>query len=441
MDTTPTMVRLGVDVACRAAHQASLADATGTLIFSGRKFFTRPAELERLWAQLPDGAQVMVVMEPTRNAWVPLAAWFRARGAQVVLVPPEQSADLRDYYNKHTKTDRLDSRVLARLPLLHPDGELVELDNLGPTWAEVLGTGEYGKAVLAVLERYGDPRALKRAGRSRLTAMLIRHSRGAFREAKADQLLAAADETLTLWAAGGLDFAQLAEDLAGEARLARQLSEEITALEERIAALYHDVDPAGIVLSAPGLGVTLAAGILGRTGDLNRFRNLSGVRAYTGLVPKIDQSGTSHRHGPPTKKGDPGLREALYLATEQARKVDPTLAARYQRLIVEDGKHHVSAICTLAPVLMTRIAACWRNGERYILRDLDGHQITDAQGRAICRERYTVTAEQRHQRRQPTTAKQHKGRTDRRDQKSTEAAPAASPSRPKPTRKKDPIPA
>ena len=61
-------------------------------------------------------------MEPTRNAWVALAAWFRRHGATVVMVPPEQSADLRDYYNKHTKTDRLDSKVLARLPLLHPEG-------------------------------------------------------------------------------------------------------------------------------------------------------------------------------------------------------------------------------------------------------------------------------------------------------------------------------
>ena len=49
-----------------------------------------------------DPADLLVVMEPTRNAWVPLAAWFRRRGADVVLVPPERSADLRRYYAKHT---------------------------------------------------------------------------------------------------------------------------------------------------------------------------------------------------------------------------------------------------------------------------------------------------------------------------------------------------
>ena len=78
---------------------------------------------------------MQVIIEPTRNAWVPLAAWLSAQGADVVLVAPEQSADLRDYYNKHTKTDRLDSRVLARLPLLHPEG-LAVYD--GPTPADPL---------------------------------------------------------------------------------------------------------------------------------------------------------------------------------------------------------------------------------------------------------------------------------------------------------------
>src|SRR3954468_23984649 len=99
------------------------------------------------------------------------------------MVPPEQSADLRAYYNKHTKTDRLDSRVLARLPLLQPEGlrplrpdtrdgttltgpaaalrravrrrsKLVQqrtavnqridarLELLGPHWADVLGSGD-----------------------------------------------------------------------------------------------------------------------------------------------------------------------------------------------------------------------------------------------------------------------------------------------------------
>jgi hypothetical protein len=56
---------LGVDVACRASHQASLADATGRLIWSGRRFRTTVEDLARLWAALPAGVETTVVMEPT----------------------------------------------------------------------------------------------------------------------------------------------------------------------------------------------------------------------------------------------------------------------------------------------------------------------------------------------------------------------------------------
>ncbi len=81
-------VRLGIDIACRAHHQASLADEAGEFMWSGWRFHTSSAELEALWAKVPAGSEVTVVMEPTRNAWVPLAAWLKARGATVVLVPP-----------------------------------------------------------------------------------------------------------------------------------------------------------------------------------------------------------------------------------------------------------------------------------------------------------------------------------------------------------------
>ena len=94
---------------------------------------TRPDELERVWADVgaEDPAELTVVLEPTRNAWIVIAEWFRRRGAKVVMVPTTQSADLRKYYSKHAKNDRIDSELLARLPLLHPDG-LREYSGQGP---------------------------------------------------------------------------------------------------------------------------------------------------------------------------------------------------------------------------------------------------------------------------------------------------------------------
>ena len=68
-------------------------------------------------------------------------------------------------------------------------------------------------------------------------------------------------------------------------------------------------------------------------------------------------------------------------------------------------RHHDSAVCHLATNLLTRIATCWRNGEPYVLRDVDGTAITDAEGRAIVKERYKIDHEAaRRSRRTPHEA-------------------------------------
>lgn len=439
-------VRLGVDIACRAAHQASLADEHGEMLFVGHRFRTDPDELETLWARLPDEVdEVMVIMEPTRNAWVALAAWFRRRGATVVMVPSEQSADLRAYYSKHAKTDRLDSKVLARLPLLHPEGlhredalgpgdalkrmvkirsglvhrrtvSMARLDALleimGPAWVAALGS-DMSLTALRFLARYGHPEKVKKLGKTRLAEFFRRSSRGAWHHERAAAVVDAAEATLRLWGADGMDFHALAADIAVEARLALTVSEEIKALDKRIAALYEQVDPGGIVRSAPGVGRVGAPQIAGRLGDANRFANLPAIRCFAGLVPDQDSSGQAARAGGPTKAGDACLREALFMSADHARKIDPTLAARYYRLIVEEGKHHTSAVTTIAAVLLTRIAACLRNGTRYELRDTDGRTITEQEGRAICATRYTIPPKTRAARRQLTASTRQARRNER----------------------------
>jgi hypothetical protein len=47
-------IRIGIDIACRAAHQAACADETGRILWSGYRFRTIPTDLKRLWAKVPD---------------------------------------------------------------------------------------------------------------------------------------------------------------------------------------------------------------------------------------------------------------------------------------------------------------------------------------------------------------------------------------------------
>jgi transposase len=427
------LTTLGIDLAVRAPHVATLTDEHGKVVWAKRRFRNCRDDLTALSVAAGEADDLTVVMEPTRNSWVLVAAHFQAAGAKVVLVAPEQSADLRRYYNKHVKNDRLDSILLARLPLLHPEGldpisdlgpadalkravrrrvKLVEqhlacrqrldamLDLLGPGYVEVLGI-RASKTSLLVLERYGDPRSLRRLGLHRLTALLRRASGGKWNVEHAQRLLDAANEAIGLWSGGGLDFTELAWDLASEVRVLRQLEHEISRLDDRIAALYTNADPKKIVLSAPGIGSVLAAGIRGRLGDADRFANLAAVRSFSGMVPRVNQSGNTDTRPGITKQGDPGLRRDMWFAADLARHQDPQLAAKYHRLIVERRLHHSSALCHISTTLLTRIAACWRTGQPYVARDVDGRAVTPSDARAIITERYAIPPEARRRTRTP----------------------------------------
>jgi hypothetical protein len=307
--------------------------------------------------------------------------------------------------------------TLARLDAL--------LELLGPGWLTALGADLANKTPLRLLAAgYADPHTLKRLGKPRLARFIYRHSRGAWGDAHAEALLAAATQTLSLWD-GELDYAELADDIAVEARLALHLTEEIKELDERIGVLLVKLDPDGIITSVPGVAQITGAQILGRLGDPNRFDSLAGVRAFSGLVPSLTASGVTGKHGGPTKAGDAVLREALFIAADHARRLDPTLAARYHRLMVQAGKHHNSAVCHIAAALLTRMVACWRRGERYVVRDLDGREVTLQQARRIIAERYTIPPELRRQANSVTRPPQH--RTSRRSKESP-CAPSTGPS-------------
>jgi hypothetical protein len=177
--------------------------------------------------------------------------------------------------------------------------------------------------------------------------------------------------------------------------------------------LYTEADPDEIVLSVPGVGEILAGQILGRLGDPTRFTNLAGARSFSGLVPRRNTSGLTNQTSGPTKRGDACLRAALFQAADRARKVDPQLATRYQRLMCDTGRHHNSATCTIAAVPLTRIVSCLRNGTHYELRDIDGTPITPEQGRAIVTERYQIPPDIRAARRSISQASTQTRRDER----------------------------
>ena len=85
-----------------------------------------------------------------------------------------------------------------------------------------------------------------------------------------------------------------------------------------------------LLLTVPGIGWVLAFTIAAEIGDIRRFASAKKLCGYTGLCPRVNQSGDRDRRGPLTKQGPKYLRWAMLEATMHALR-HPAYAERYQR--------------------------------------------------------------------------------------------------------------
>lgn len=74
----------------------------------------------------------------------------------------------------------------------------------------------------------------------------------------------------------------------------------------------------------------------------------------------------------------PAARDALH-RRRPCPQGHPEIGARHERLVAGD-RHHASANCHLATLMVARIATCTRTGQPYEPRDVDGTPVTGAQG-------------------------------------------------------------
>ena len=84
-----------------------------------------------------------------------------------------------------------------------------------------------------------------------------------------------------------------------------------------------------LLVTAPGLGWINAYTIASEIGDIDRFATPAKLCGYTGLCPRVKQSGASDRRGPISKHGPRYLRWALFEAAMNACK-HPLYKERYQ---------------------------------------------------------------------------------------------------------------
>lgn len=130
-----------------------------------------------------------------------------------------------------------------------------------------------------------------------------------------------------------------------------------------------------IISSHIGCGEKLSAIISTEAGDIKRFPTSKQFKAYAGIDPKVFQSGNKDVRGSMTKRGNPLLRYALYLAAFSASTHDPELKIYYRRKR-DEGKTHRHALCIVSRKLCERIHATIIQDRLYIPKYPQGESLT-----------------------------------------------------------------
>ncbi len=147
------------------------------------------------------------------------------------------------------------------------------------------------------------------------------------------------------------------EDKIGEA-----INQHLSLLKKE----YSKEETIKLLTSIPGIGFKLAFILWTEIGNIKRFDHPKRLVAFSGLDPKIRQSGHClNNQGKLTKRGSPHLRRALFIAASIARIHDPELKLYYQKKRSE-GKRYTVAVCAVARKLTHRIYAVWTRQTPYL---------------------------------------------------------------------------
>ncbi|MEV7691696.1 IS110 family transposase [Streptomyces bungoensis] len=391
IDIDETGVFLGLDVGKSNHHGHGLTPA-------GKKVFDKAlpngepqlrAVFDKLTAKF--GTVLVIVDQPASIGALPLTV-ARDAGCKVAYLPGLAMRRIADLYPGEAKTDARDAAVIADAARTMPHtlrsldladeitaeltilvgfdqdlaGEANRTSNrirglltqFHPSLERVLGPRLDHPAITWLLERYGSPAALRKAGRRKLLEV-IRPKAPRMAQRLVDDIFDALDEqTVVVPGTNTLDVIvpSLAKSLA-------TVHEQRRALEAQIEALLEAHPLSQVLTSMPGIGVRTAAVLLTTVGDGSSFPSAAHLASYAGLAPATKSSGTSIHGEHAPRGGNRQLKRAMFLSAFAALH-DPASRSYYDRCRAR-GKTHTQALLRLARHRISVLFAMLRDGTFY----------------------------------------------------------------------------
>ena len=364
------MIYIGIDVA-KLNHYASALSSDGEVLFEPFKFTNDNDGFCLLSSHLdtlPDDSFI-IGLESTAHYGDNLVRYLVNQGHKVCIINPIQTASLRKNNIRKTKTDKVDTFLIAKTLMLQEshrfitfeDINLIDLKALGrfrqkslkqrtrlkiqlkayvdetfPELQYFFKSGLHQKAVYALLKEAPTAHAVASMHLTHLVHLLDSASHGRFKKEAASQLRVLARKSV------GASDSALSIQVVHTIEQIELLDSQIDHVEAEMTDIMKYLD--SVIMTIPGIGYINGGMILGEIGDIHRFCEPKQLLAFAGLDPSVYQSGNFQaKKTRMSKRGSKVLRYALMNAAYNVVKNNATFKAYYDTKMAE-GRTHYNAL-------------------------------------------------------------------------------------------------
>lgn len=364
------MIYVGIDIA-KLNHFASAISSDGEILIEPFKFTNDYDGFYLLLSKLDplDPDSIIIGLESTAHYGDNLVRFLIARNYKVCVLNPIKTSTMRKNNVRKTKTDKVDTFVIAKTLMVQDslrfttleDLDYIELKELGrfrqktikqrtrlkiqltsyvdqvfPELQYFFKSGLHQKAVYALLKEAPMPKDIASMHMTHLSNLLVKSSHGHFTKDLARELRVLAQKSVGL-NDSSLSI-QITQTIAQIELLDSQLFETELEMANIVTCLHS------VIMTIPGIGFVNGGMILGEVGDIRRFPAPNKLLAFAGLDPMVYQSGNFQaKRTRMSKRGSKVLRYALMNAAHNVVKNNATFKAYYDAKRAE-GRSHYNAL-------------------------------------------------------------------------------------------------
>lgn len=345
------MIYFGIDIA-KLNHFASAIDSDGVVLIEPFEFLNDNDGFYMLLSKLNsfDKNSIIIGLESTAHYSNNLVSFLITKGFNVCVLNPIQTSYLRKNRILKTKTDKVDTLVIAKAVALmeNPrfvtlyDIAIMQLKNLGrfrlklvkqrtrtkiqltsymdqtfPELQYFFKSGLHQKAVYAILKESPSAFQIASMHLTHLKNLLVSNSHGHFKKEIALELRVLAQKSV------GNSNKSLSVQITQSIDQIELLDSQINTVDNEIKDIVESID--SVIMTIPGIGPINGGMILGEIGDINRFSKPRKLLAFAGLDSSVYQSGNfSAKKTRMSKRGSGTLRYALIIAAHNVVKNNAT---------------------------------------------------------------------------------------------------------------------